>query len=118
MGTGPSAWEEEDRLKERYRNLKPALEALEERRESLREELARLSPNDRGYAKDATIDQYGWAAGVAHGPRTDLEELRKKLTEALDSSVNPVVEKHNSLRSTVEALSRDRNWETSPVGRS
>ncbi len=110
-------WAEEDRLKERYRNLKPALEALEEQRHSLREELRRLNPNGGGHLNDVTIEQYARVASVAHGPRAELEALKKGLHETVNATVGPVVQKHDSLRGTVEALSRDRNWDTSPVGR-
>lgn len=111
------AWEEEDRLKERYKNLKPALETLEERRGSLREELHRLNPDGEGHPNNVTVEQYVQAARPAYDHRVELEDLKKKLTEALDAAVDPVVQKHDSLRATVEALSRDIAWANSPVGR-
>jgi chromosome segregation ATPase len=110
-------WQEEDRLKERYRTLKPALEELEERRESLRQELHSLNPAGDDYPGNATLHQYAQVARVAHGPRTELEALKEKLSKALDDSLDPVIAKHESLRATTWQLSHDRAWATSPVGR-
>ncbi len=110
-------WEEEDRLKERYRNIKPALESLENRREALREELHSLNPDGDDYPKNATIHQYSQVSAVAHGPRTVLEELKKKLTDALENSLDPVIKKHEGLKATTWQLSHDRAWATSPAGR-
>lgn len=107
----------EDQLKERYKNLKPALESLEERRYSLRQELHALSPNGDEHPNSITEHHFGNVARVAYGPRTELEALKKKLTEALDASIDPVVQRHETLRATVEDLGRVRSWDRSPVGR-
>lgn len=103
-------WEEEDRLKERYANLKPAIEALEERRSSLREEIAGLSPRDSGHPTDSTAHQYGLVARVAHYRRRELEDLRDRLTKALDDALDPVASVHDNTKALTWQLGHDREW--------
>lgn len=110
-------YEREDDLKERYRELKPEIEALEARRDALSDELSRLDPRGGGHPKDVVIEHLGDVAGVAHGARADLEELKDALTRALDRAVGPVARAHDGTRATVEQLGRDRAWAESPVGR-
>ncbi len=107
----------EDELKVRYKNLRPALEALEDRRGSLKDEMRRLSPRDRGFPTDAAMHNLGVAAGVASAAREDMEDLRRRLTKALDAATDPVVGEHKNLRATVEQLGRDAAWALSPVGK-
>jgi hypothetical protein len=63
------------------------------------------------------IEQLGSAVGVASSVRAELEELRDRCVQALDAMVQPVADRHDVLRGTVEQLGRDRYWEESPVGR-
>lgn len=107
----------EDGLKVRYKNLKPALEALEERATELREEMRRLNPQGSDYPTAAREYQLAQAAGVAYTARTDLELLQARLTKALDEMRDPVASKHHTLRATVQQLGHDRAWAESPVGR-
>jgi FtsZ-binding cell division protein ZapB len=74
----------------------------------------RTSPRRR---LKAAIEQLGSTSGVASCARAELEELRDRLTEALDAMVQPVADQHDALRRTVEQLDRERAWEESPVER-
>lgn len=109
-------FEREDELRERYRNIKSEVEALEERRAGLQEELRRLNPEGWGHPSDATIHAYGRVAGVAHDARAELEGLRYGLTAALDGMLDPVARAHESTRATVWQLGHDRSHALSPVG--
>ncbi len=110
-------YELEDELKERYKNLRPAIEGLEDRRASLKGEIQRLCPRGRGHRYDAMIEHTSRVAGTAAEERRVLEELEKRLTEALSATVRPVADKHNGLRGLVETRSRERSWEEAAEGR-
>jgi chromosome segregation ATPase len=115
------AWLDNDpevtaRLRASFRNLRSIMEGLQKRRASLKGELFRLSPRGQDH-RDAVIEQLGGAAGVASSARAELEELRDCLTQALDAMVQPVVDRHDALRGTVEQTGRGRAWEESLVGR-
>ena len=101
------------RLRASFRNLRSIIEGLQTRRTSLRGELYRLSPRGQDH-RYAAIEQLGSAAGVASSTRAELEELRDRLTQALDAMVQPVADRHDALKGTVEQLGRDRAWEKSP----
>jgi chromosome segregation ATPase len=103
-----------ERLRASFRNLRSIIEGLQKRRASLKGELYRLSPRGQDH-RDAAIEQLGSAAGVASAARAELEELRDRLTQALDAMVQPVADQHDALKGTVEQLDRDRAWEKSPV---
>jgi ElaB/YqjD/DUF883 family membrane-anchored ribosome-binding protein len=105
-----------ERLRASFRNLRSIIEGLQKRRASLKGELYRLSPRGQDH-RDAAIEQLGSAAGVASAARAELEELRDRLTQALDAMVQPVADQHDALKGTVEQLDRDRAWEESPVER-
>jgi chromosome segregation ATPase len=102
------------RLRASFRNLRSIIEGLQTRRTSLRGELYRLSPRGQDH-RYAAIEQLGSAAGVASSTRAELEELRDRLTQALDAMVQPVADRHDALKGTVEQLGRDRGWEKSPL---
>jgi chromosome segregation ATPase len=102
------------RLRASFRNLRSIIEGLQTRRTSLRGELYRLSPRGQDH-RYAAIEQLGSAAGVASSTRAELEELRDRLTQALDAMVQPVADRHDALKGTVEQLGRDRAWEKSPL---
>jgi ElaB/YqjD/DUF883 family membrane-anchored ribosome-binding protein len=108
--------DKEEQLRKSYRDLRPVIEGLEERRGSLKEELARISPSGWGHHSDATIHQYGNAAGVAHSARSEMEDLRDRLSKALSDAVDPVVREHKNLRATVSQLGEDRKWTMPGVG--
>jgi chromosome segregation ATPase len=110
-------YEQEDELAERYRNLKPALEGLGLRAEELEREIHDLSPDGDSHPNNVIVRQYGKVAGTASGPRHELEALKDHLTKALDLSIDPVVKKHEDLKSTVWQLGHERSWDESPVGR-
>lgn len=110
-------FELEDNLKDRYKNLKPAIAGLEERREALRREIRLLSPDGDDHPNNALIHQYAKVAGAAYGPRAELEALATELTKALAAAVDPVTAKHESWKGTTWQLSHDRAWAESPAGR-
>jgi chromosome segregation ATPase len=115
------AWLDSDRdvtarLRAGFRDLRSIIEGLQKRRTALKGELYRLSPRGQDH-RDAAIEQLGSTSGVASCARAELEELRDRLTEALDAMVQPVADRHDALRGTVEQLDRDRAWEESPVER-
>jgi len=110
-------YELEDELAERYRNLKPALEGLAQRAEELDQEIVDLSPEGDSHPNNVIVRQYGKVAGIASGPRHELEALKDHLTKALDLSIDPVVKKHEDLKATVWQLGHERAWDESPVGR-
>ncbi len=83
----------------------------------LRREIHALNPDGDSHALNPVIRQYGGVAGIASGPRHELEALKEKLTKALDASIDPVVRQHEDLKSTVWQLGHDRAWDESPVGR-
>ena len=103
-----------ERLRASFRNLRSIIEGLQKRRTALKGELYRLSPRGQDH-RDAAIEQLGSAAGVASAARAELEELRDRLTQALDAMVQPVADRHDALKGTVEQLGRDRAWEKSSV---
>ena len=94
-----------ERLRASFRDLRSIIEGLQKRRASLKGELYRLSPRGQDH-RDAAIEQLGSTSGVASCARAELEELRDRLTEALDAMVQPVVDRHEALRGTVEQLGR------------
>jgi predicted nucleic acid-binding Zn-ribbon protein len=104
-------------LSERYRNLRPAIESLEDRRAGLKDEIRSLNPHGRGHPKEVQSAAYASAAGVAHERRLEMEDLSVRLTKAISDATDPVVGEHTNLKATVEALSRDVAWETSPAAR-
>jgi DNA repair exonuclease SbcCD ATPase subunit len=110
-------YELEDELAERYRNLKPALEGLRWRAEALGREIHDLSPDGDSHPNNVIVRQYGKVAGIASGPRHELEALKDRLTKALDASIDPVIRRHEDLKATVWQLGHDRVWDESPVGR-
>ncbi len=110
-------YELEDDLTERYRNLKPALEGLQRRAEALEREIHALCPEGDSHPNNIIVRQFGVVAGIASGPRHELEALKDHLTKALDLSIDPVVKKHEDLKSTVWQLGHERSWDESPVGR-
>jgi hypothetical protein len=110
-------YEEEDRLKERYKNLGLALPALWERQDALEAEMAELLPNSRGHRLDAAIQTTTSIARVASHARKDLEHLKEGLTKALDAAVNPVVKEHTDLLAEAEARNAEREWDHPLAGR-
>jgi chromosome segregation ATPase len=104
------------RLRASFRDLRSIIEGLEKRRTSLKGELHRLSPRGQDH-RDAVSEQLGSVAGIASSGRAELEELRDRLTQALDAMVQPVADRHDALRGTVEQLGRDRAWERGRVRR-
>jgi DNA repair exonuclease SbcCD ATPase subunit len=104
-------YELEDELRERYKSLRPAIETLEDRRASLKGELDRLNPDDRGHPNDVLIRHHARVAGTAAEERRALEELRDRLVKALDATVEPVAGVHDQTRAQVEAWGRSRDWE-------
>jgi seryl-tRNA synthetase len=110
-------YELEDDLRARFRNLKPELEGLGQRAEELEREIHALSPDGDSHPNNVIVRQYGKVAGVASGPRHELEALKEKLTKALDASMDPVVKQHEDLKATVWQLGHERAWDESPVGR-
>ena len=115
------AWLDNDRvvtarLRASFRDLRSIIDDLQKRRASLKGELYRLSPRGQDH-RDAAIEQLGSTSGVASCARAELEELRDRLTEALDAMVQPVVDRHEALVGALEQLGRERAWEESPVER-
>jgi len=109
-------YELEDTLKERYKNLRLALEALEDRLGSLKREIAELLPQPRGHDLDARIKATTSATGAANTARKDMEHLKEGLTKALNAAVGPVVKQHADRLAETEQLGRDREWDLSPAG--
>lgn len=101
----------EDELKERYKNLKPAIEHLEERRRFLEAEKAELLPNGHGHRNDARIHHVARVAGTAHEERRALEDMRDRLTKALDEALRPVAKLHEDNKAQVEAWGTEREWD-------
>ncbi len=109
-------YELEDTLKERYKNLRLALEALEDRLGSLKKEVAELLPQPRGHELDARIQASASVSRVANAARLDFEHLKKELMKSLDSEAAPVVKEGETRRAEAEQLNRDRDWDLSPAG--
>lgn len=109
-------YEEEDELKERYKNLRLMLEALDDRRGSLKEEIAELLPRSRAHRLDARIHATTSVARNAAATRKDMEHLRDGLLKAMSTAVDPVVTEHRELVAQAEQLNRDREWDLSPAG--
>lgn len=110
-------YELEDTLKERYKNLRLALEALEDRLGSLKREIAELLPQPRGHDLDARIKATTSATGAAFAARKDLDYLREEMTKALASAADPVAKEHTERLAEAEDLTRQRDWDLSPAGR-
>jgi DNA anti-recombination protein RmuC len=101
----------EDELKERYKNLKPAIEHLEERRRFLEAEKAELLPRDHGHRNDARIHHVARVAGTAHEERRALEDMRERFVKALEDAVKPVAKLHEDNKAQVEAWGTEREWD-------
>ena len=101
----------EDELKERYKNLKPAIEHLEERRGFLKAELSELLPNGHGHRNDARIHHVARLAGTAHEERRALEDMRDRFVKALDEALEPVAKLHEGNKAQVEAWGTEREWD-------
>ncbi len=101
----------EDELKERYKNLKPAIEHLEERRRFLEAELSELLPNGHGHRNDARIHHVARVAGTAHEERRALEDMRDRLAKVLADAVKPVAKLHEDNKAQVEAWGTEREWD-------
>jgi predicted nucleic acid-binding Zn-ribbon protein len=101
----------EDKLKERYKNLRPEIDTLEDRRGSLKEELHRLNPRSHGHRHDCSMYQFSRVAGTASEQRRALESLRERFVKALDDALAPVRKAHDQNRSVVEAWGEERKWD-------
>jgi hypothetical protein len=110
--------EEELRVKDRFSTLSEEIEGLEDRRASLKGEIQRLDPRGRGHRYDAMIEHTSRVAGTAAEERKTLEELQRRLGEALEETVGPVAEAHDANRALVETRSRERSWEEASERRS
>jgi chromosome segregation ATPase len=110
-------FELEDELREEYRGIRPRLDALEDRRASLKGEIHQLLPNSRGHVNDLRIEAASQVAGAAYEERQALEDLKERLTKALDDALAPVVETHEQARGLTQSLGQERSWALSPVGR-
>jgi chromosome segregation ATPase len=116
------AWLDNDRdvtarLRASFRDLRCVIETLQKRRSSLKVELHRLSSKGQNYG-DAVSEQLGSVAGVASSAQAELEDLRDRLTQALDAMVQPVAARHDALRRSVEQSGRDQAQEKEwPAGR-
>lgn len=108
----------EDDLKECYQNLKPAIEACEERRDELRAELSGLlpkkGPNNEPHPLDAKIHHTARVAEIAQSERVPLEHLRDRLTKAANSTAESVAKRHDENRAQVMAWGNSIQWERSP----
>lgn len=104
------AVDEELRIKQRYQDIGPELEELLARKTALEAEIRGLLPRDLGHHHDARIHHGGRIAGTAHDERMALEDLRDRLTDALDAAVEPVAKIHNDRRALVEAWGMEREW--------
>lgn len=102
-------YELEDELKERYKNLKPAIGHLEGRAESLWAEMSGLLPNSYGHRNDARIHHTARVAGTAHEERRALEDLRERLLKALDDALKPVEKIHEDRKALVEMWGGERD---------
>ncbi len=109
-------YELEDTLKERYKNLRLALEALEDQQGRLKKELRVLLPRGRGHDLDARILASASATGAAYRARADLEHLKEGLTKALNAAVDPILQAHTDRLAEAEDLTRQRDWDLSPAG--
>jgi predicted nucleic acid-binding Zn-ribbon protein len=109
--------DEELRIKERFTAVTEEIERLEDRRASLKEEIHRLLPNTRGHRNDVRIEAASRVAGAAFEEREALEDLKERLTKALDDAIDPVATVHEQSRGLTQSLGQERSWELSPVGK-
>jgi chromosome segregation ATPase len=107
----------EDDLKERYKNLRPAIEGLQKRQAELEREISSLCQRPWGHHYDAQIEQNAQAARVANDRKVRLEALEKRLKTALARAVGPVRAEHERLYHAVQGMAKSREAEHSPVGR-
>jgi DNA repair exonuclease SbcCD ATPase subunit len=97
----------EGELKERFRNLRPAIESLEDRRGSLKEELHRLDPRGQG---NPAPGRWAEAALVASGARKELEYLQERIEKLAEAAVEPIQRTHDAAKGTVEMLDGLERW--------
>jgi len=93
-------YQEEDRLKERYANLKPAIEASERRRSELGAEIAPLLPRlggDRVPSNAHVRGRYaGEVAQVSHYEQAHLRRFRDRLVGAADAAAEALAKEHRA----------------------
>ena len=103
-------------LREQYRDLRHQLEQLEDRAETLRGELADLTPNARagesGELEALRVEMHlsGEVTGPARVAGTDLEEAKRRLSEAVETAVGALVKEHKEARRRTEDLNQRVAW--------
>ncbi len=89
-------WAEEDRLKELYRNTRPALEALRARAGELEEEIAALvGPNPAipgGTVYDAMIEGYTRCRDAHRDAAAPLIEIQREVSRIMRDAVDPLTD--------------------------
>jgi chromosome segregation ATPase len=98
-------------LREEYRSIQPRLDALGDRRGSLKEEMRQLNPKGLEHPLNIQMHQYSRVSGTAAEERRVLEHLRKQMVTALDDALDLVVKKHEDYRGLVEDWGRQRDWD-------
>jgi seryl-tRNA synthetase len=89
-------FEREDELREKYRNTRPALEALRERAGELEEEIAGLvGPNPAipgGSVYDAMIEGYTRCRDAHRDAAAPLIEIQREVSRILRDAVDPLTD--------------------------
>lgn len=104
-------YEREDDLKDQYRKAGEELQENRERQRSVSEELKRLLPNEMGHPNDIEIAAFRDSVQTARRARDELEEIRERITKALATDVQPVVDAHATAKDQMVNWNTQREWQ-------
>lgn len=106
-------WEREDELKERYRNLAPAIAALAEQIASLEAEIVALAGPNRlgpeGTAYDAEVLAYVAVRDVYSEGASPIVEVERQVRRIMRDAVEPLTAAHRYWGQTLQGIRDQRH---------
>jgi hypothetical protein len=92
----------------RYKAAGEELITARDRLRKVEAELSGLLTSEHGHERDAEISAFRESVGTARAARTELEELKKRLTDGLDASLKPVMAAHESAKGQIWSWNTER----------